>query len=57
MTPNFGVNAKKEVNKKEEKKKESTEDYGVQIEMDFSSAVLHDESEITATTANDILNE
>lgn len=57
MTPNFGVNAKKDVKKKEEKKKENAEDCGVQIEMDYSSGVLHDESEITATTANDILNE
>lgn len=55
MTPNFGSNVKKEKEIEKEIEKEKIEE--VRIEPDFSNAVLYDESKITQTTADDILNE
>ena len=50
VTPNFGSDIKKEEKVKGDERE-------IRIEMDYSNAVLHDESKITQTTADDILNE
>ena len=50
VTPNFGSGIKTEEKVKGDERE-------IRIEMDYSNAVLHDESKITQTTADDILNE
>lgn len=50
VTPNFGSDIKTEEKVKGDERE-------IRIEMDYSNAVLHDESKITQTTADDILNE
>lgn len=54
VTPNFGSDIKSDIKTEEKVKGDERE---IRIEMDYSNAVLHDESKITQTTADDILNE